>query len=477
MKIKVRATLGEYERVFEICCGTGETKTFKWLGNAVCQRFALSAPNGSLRHRDHFRGVTESAQHTCSEIRFTDGQMPHPSCIIADFLKDGDEVGVILVTTMPLGRETGHAKTSKWSNEAFFSNGARDARDEDSDLNVDEFDSAALVMIKSKANFMRLVLGSQMLNKLSISQEVQTNWGMVNEAMPRLGENSITFKEIFERHWLPFVEVFGYFAPDGQMTLANFTTFVQETGVFTAKSTSAKQASALFARIHRRVCQSTRNSVSFDLSGFVVAIILCAQLRHSDTYEFESAVETASDSVLEILDKNIVAFTNEMNFPCVTKLVFCSDAVLFGLKAYHDELFTVFEKFAQKSHTLPTSLKCDHLAECLNVVGLLDGKAEVRKEKARALHEESRSGRIFGRGRVNPMLDPPKFVDEPTPEDELIFPEFVECAARAGVLKFLKTPQGMKENGESMSIAECMLRGVQMVTTALNPPQVGPGRK
>jgi hypothetical protein len=87
MKIKVKARFGDYERTFEISCGSGDNKTFKWLGNVISQRFAQCVPNGTLRHRDHFRGTTQEAQHTCSEIRFQDGQMPHPTAIISDFLR------------------------------------------------------------------------------------------------------------------------------------------------------------------------------------------------------------------------------------------------------------------------------------------------------------------------------------------------------------------------------------------------------
>jgi hypothetical protein len=489
MKIKVRASFGEHERSFEISCGSGDNKTFKWLGNVVSQRFSQCAPNGGLRHRDHFRGVTDSAQHTCAEIRFSDGQMPHPTAIISDFLRDGDEVSATLVTTLGLEKETGYARTSKWATEAFSNGTAPLPKEDTSGFDIDgEPDSATLVAVRSKASFMRMMLRSQMVDHSLIENNVNNHFSVVVNAMPRLREEyREQFRSIFKAHYLPLQEVYSFFAPDSLMTKDNFIQFTQECQLF------ARDSALLSARIHTRTCAAlgrdgpgmlggTNNSYS--LGGFMVSLILAAQLRHNDTFECEStASESACAALQEIIDRNVISFAEEHFFPSVSRLVFCSDEVLYGIRLLHNDLFTVFEKYAQKSNTLPTSLKIEHLTECLQVAGFTD----MKKDRALELFKQSRETCtcIYGRNNnpIPTLLEPPKFLDEPIPEAEIIYPEFVECIARAGYQRFFNNPSlGIKaETGQMMTLAECMLRGIKMVVNILNPPvqqtPTNPGRK
>ncbi len=86
----------------EIAVGRGD-KTFKWLGSVVTHRFSMNSnPNGSLRQREDYRGSTEHTNYFIGEITLPTGEVPHPSSMIYDFLRDNDEVVIYIVTTQKL---------------------------------------------------------------------------------------------------------------------------------------------------------------------------------------------------------------------------------------------------------------------------------------------------------------------------------------------------------------------------------------
>lgn len=95
MKIKAKVIMGEQQRDFYIPCGTGD-KNFKWLTLVTTQRFANATPNGSLRWRDDFAGITEKAQYCCVSITLSSGDDPDPTEMINYYLRDGDEVIITL---------------------------------------------------------------------------------------------------------------------------------------------------------------------------------------------------------------------------------------------------------------------------------------------------------------------------------------------------------------------------------------------
>ena len=103
MKVRVKAVIDEDKSVnLEIVVGRGD-KTFKWLGSVVTHRFSLTSnPNGSLRRREDYRGSTEHANYFIGEITLPTGEVPHPSSMIYDFLRDNDEVVIYIVTTQKL---------------------------------------------------------------------------------------------------------------------------------------------------------------------------------------------------------------------------------------------------------------------------------------------------------------------------------------------------------------------------------------
>ena len=83
MRIKIRAVVGGEERNFDMPCGEGD-KSFKWLSNCASQRFALFAPNGTLRRKEGLRGATKHVQATPLIITLANGDSPHPASILCD---------------------------------------------------------------------------------------------------------------------------------------------------------------------------------------------------------------------------------------------------------------------------------------------------------------------------------------------------------------------------------------------------------
>lgn len=468
MKVKVRAIYGEHERVFEVACGSGDNKTIKWLTNVVTQRFALACPNGALRHREHFRGNTEHVQHQAVEVCLANGQMPHPAAIISDFLRDGDELIVTLIHNLKIDPVSGNGKLSKWASVAFTSTTDENVDEGDEDVVDDDprSDPAMRTQIQAKSSFMRVVLGSQILNQKKIKQCVETEWGQVALAMPRLSAaDTRAFKETFQLYWGVIVENFQYFSPGGQMTLENFRQFIDEIGLF-----SMRDVGVITGRVFKRTCRATGTGNTLELSGFMVALLLCAQLRHNDTFEHDSDVRIPADAVNTIIAENMVTCAEKLSFSSILKGAFCSDPVLFGIRDYHDRMFAVFEKYASKSHTLPTSLKIEHMAECLCHAGL---QRDNDVSQTQWLFREVRKGLINGR-------DPPrersqhesKYIDDVMPEDELTFPEFVEITARAGYYKFYKRPDASGAEAENQEEPECtvastMIQGVQAAVGTL----------
>ncbi len=103
MKVKVKAVIDDDKSVnFDIAVGRGD-KTFKWLGSVVTHRFSITSnPNGSLRRREDYRGATENTNYYIAEITLPNGEVPHPSSMLYDFLMNNDEVIIYLATTQKL---------------------------------------------------------------------------------------------------------------------------------------------------------------------------------------------------------------------------------------------------------------------------------------------------------------------------------------------------------------------------------------
>lgn len=496
---------GDHERTFDIACGSGQ-KTFKWLGLVAAQRFALAAPVGALRHRDEYRGLTDRAQHLPSEIVLANGELPHPSALLSDFLLDGDQVTIYLTCDQRINPTTSSVpRHSKWASLAFTTSpdamkylDGDDEEEEDgyeeegteNDGEIDESERAerslraaqALELkITGDAKFMRLVLQSQMLDINAMNRHLNTQWKYVVQALPNMDDDKKdSLKEIFRTHWATLIEIFDLFkstdisTPSSTiMSVDKFESFLSDAGIF-----SARDVPVLGPRIYQRAFKAWSNvaAKAFDdngggggsgssdglgLGGFLLSLILCAQNRHNDTFEKNSASATRQchEALSTIFVENILPLVERLESPGYLKSLFASDTFLHSIRHSHNELFLVFNKFALRKRELPTSLPIESMTELLFEAQLQE---EGAIEKTKALHNDIRKGPLIGR-----QLAPGSDYEAP-PEDEFTFAEFVEAVARAGFYRWktnlrtryvppapvLPSPKGKKQSVANVQVQE-----------------------
>jgi hypothetical protein len=442
MKLKVRVSLDrENERIFDVAVGIGD-KTFKWLSLVASQRYALASPAGGLRRREEYRGATERAQHHAREIILPDGEVPHPSAIISDFLHDGEEVVIILIDVMKIDPKTSSGKRSNWSTVAFTTQGnlsgsqvvdedddgwyEEDSIDEGESVDVEIEEMALNQKIQSSAKFLNICYKSQMLNRKKLAHELETDWiKFVKSSMPNLSEmQSDALKDVFEKYWAILQAVYIHFStmtPPGSMPLDNFLQFLSECSIF-----PHRDIPSVGARIYKKICKALNVENTFNFGCILPALILCAQSRHNDTFEKNSSVQTSHDALEEIFIKNIVPLAEKMEMPMYLKEIFCSDKSLHAIRRFHDPLFLVFTKYANKAKDMSVSIPIQQMSECLFESGLLpEGSLSVTEE----LFQQVKSGAIFGRAIGQPG-------DDIIPDDEFTFPEFIEVCALAGFKKW-----------------------------------------
>lgn len=455
MKVVAHVLVYGQERIFEVPCGLGD-KTFKWLALTVSQRFANLCPNGTLRHKDDIRGATDRAQQTPYEIYLADGELPHPSCVIADFLKDGDHVFVGLLENHSVSKISGAPHFSKWSTEAFVNSidskvedeGKEEEEEEDEDGDDGEEISSdkerRLIALQGRANFMRLMLHSQMINKKLIKNEVDSVWGSaIAKGMPLLKENiSAPLKDVVTSNWDTLKELYRHFAPDGSMTEENFNSFCSNTNIF-----YSRDLQSMAHRIYRRVCNSMQLNV-FDFSCFLISLILITQSRFHDMYEKLTPSLDCVNGFEELFRRCIRPWSQKEVFESYLKEEFCRDEFLGAIRNMSEDLFQIFQKYSGKARELSTTLTMDYMNEILTESKLHEDKVHG---KAKRLFDHVHHGSIFGRSEAS--------MRENNPPNEYMFPEFVEAVALAAYEKYGKS---------GTPVIDCYLEGLKNVVDTCN---------
>jgi hypothetical protein len=123
--------------------------------------------------------------------------------------------------------------------------------------------------------------------------------------------------------------------------------------------------------IHRRVCKALRSTDIIDFGGFLSALLICAQIKHSDTFKRSTAVLSSADSLQELFSKNILPFAVKMEYKSILKETFCSDGLLYQLRRHHNDLFKVFEKYCTRGNVKdsPSSLRVDDMGAMMADAG------------------------------------------------------------------------------------------------------------
>ena len=471
MKVVARVVLNDQEREFDIACGTGE-RTFKWLANAACQRFALAAPVGALRRCDDTHGITDRVQYTPSEIVLPSGKIPDPGDQLKAHLRYGDQVLINLTNDQRIDFGAGTPNRSMWNADAFTKTGYHSINDDNSRVPgcvheyfppVDKgFDTA--IQVKAKADFMRLILHSQMINYKVVNDELETAWITVNKAMPNINELSHggqDMKIIFLTYMGTITDIMGSYATmkGNKMSVDGLEGFSQDAGIF-----GPRDCKQLCVKTHRRVVTALRdNDNELDLGGFLAALMIIAQIKYHDTVRGGIAVTECGPrpSLQELFTKDILPFAVKSAYTAVLKETFCADEMLYSLRSHHDDLFKVFEKYiARTVKEAASSLKVPDFGAMLSDAGM-PRDPDAAKNLAEELFANVREGHIYGRTYLSSDDGKPlRYPYDHLPEAEYSYPEFIEATARAGYLQYWSA------TGDK-SIPQCFMKGVESAVATL----------
>lgn len=479
MKIIVRIEFETYYRTFIIPCGSGN-KSIKWLGIVAAQRFSNAAPNGTLRRRDDFCGITEKAQYQVEKIVLPDGKLAHPNVLICDSdLKDGDEVLVKLTSQLNVEPPLGKATHSNWSTIAFTTFDPDDTEQVELEAMDDEVHIVVVGptpaekeelnnIMKSKADFMRIILHSQMLCSQKVDEQVDAFWPEVKSAMPRLpDEDGVIIKDYLRAQWDIVLDLFEALSTNKAMDLDNFLYLTRETEIFLPYVNES-----LSTKMYFRACMfANKDSKSFSLSTLIVALLLCAQAKFNDTLEYANTFRTAHEGFDDLFHRHVLPLAYRLKLQSVLRHALCTDRFLSGIRHMNDDLQTTFTKYATKRQEMPSSILISELAEVLTQVGLQGIDNENCDKTKKLLSQGVRKGNIFGLSKSDFQRDP---------NEEISFPEFVEAAARAGYAKFYNGTGTEVESGTTNHQIEgvgkiyttttigCLLLGVKTAADLAN---------
>ena len=468
MKVIARVVLKDESREFDIACGTGE-KTFKWLANAACERFALAVPNGDLRRRDDTHGITDSVQYTPSSVTMPSGKIIPSTDIIRQHLSYGDEVIVNLMHNLGIDFDSGNPIRSAWNMNAYSVNkssgtieGSQETFEDSNILNHNVFipqkGQDTDIQVRGKAEFMRLILNSQMLDTKRICCLLDDAWVTTMEAMPHLNETrkgGIELKKIFEHYFSTisdFMMIYSKNTP-GLVTSEDFCLFLNDTGIFTVKD-----ATSIGTNIHEKVSKALNKDSDqpepIQLGGFLAALLICAQINYNDTCEKinsklltkstaamfppENSIQSAN-ALQELFQRKLLPHAvKNSEYTSILKETFCAEEMLYSLRYHHNELIRVFEKYIAMGYAkeASSSMKLEDFGTMLHEADLCHD-INICKTMASDLFREVRKGIIIGRIILEPIDGKPLvYPYDPIPEDEFSYPEFVEAIARAGYYHF-----------------------------------------
>lgn len=504
MKVNVRVMYDKQEVVFEVPIGMGD-KSFKWLGNVVCSRFSAAAPMGALRRRDDVRrGTSDRASHQAVEMCLADGQIPHPLALLYDFVQDGDEVKVHLVDSQPVNADgSGGPERPEWASLAYGDISKIKGLGE----NTNELENKSNQTVKiegehdhhynirqqnSRAQFVRILLKSQMINPALVRSRVEAVWPTVRQALPALAPFEHEMQLLVCEHWDCLVETFEYFSKThthGQASNAplmlsqeGFYQFLIELNLF-----DKKMLKSIYVRLFAKACAVSNKSGSplLPLSGLIISLMLCAQTKYNDTFSTENNVTTAIDGLKDIFVHFLPVVTERYEMRSMLKSVFISTHFLNQLREWHDELFAVFNKYAGRSRELPSSINYKDFTEALFDAGLVmaaeyDTKGNpmsFEHDTVGALLKQVHKGSIFGRSLPSEEKSSSStsgLPDDIVPDNEFTYPEMVEAVCIQAFNKY----RGTKPDEETgvvtyfdyagdLTVSDCFVKGLVMFLQTL----------
>lgn len=340
--------------------------------------------------------------------------------MISDFLRDSDKVYITLNKTQHISNANGAPQRSQWSSLAF--NKSRqdiesvENNNIDSDEEVDN-QSELMIDIESKANFMRILFSSSMINVKLLEEKVDKMWSDT----VRMGSLKISHEEhakikgIFVKNWDLVLELFNVFAPSGRLDQSEYQHFVESIQLF------GETLNSNISHIYSKTCSCIDSTSDISFMGFWLLLLHLAQARFHDIYFSKSNIMNAYMCLKELFDRYIIPFAESYSLNAVLKGAFCSTKFLHSIRGKNDQLFNLFQRYLGKSKDLPTTLKFEIMAEVL-----FDAKLQSEEdfERTKALLKEIRMGTLHDR-----EMDVSQTYD-------FNFGEFVEAICRAGYFRY-----------------------------------------
>ena len=494
MKVIACAVFNGAQTKFEISVGAGD-KTFKWLGITASQRFASQDPNGALRRRDPpRRGMSNFSSYQGVEVQLSDGQKPHPSAMLMDFLRDGDEVKILLNDNQDLNSRTGLAAQNEWSTLAYTVNGNGIGEMKKEEIDEEPMEKEVVEgenhytkeQKEGRAMFMRMILKPQMPDVEAIKERVSNEWKVIGKHFMKMEEeDEQALFQVFVDYYDMILEVHAWFSTthNGDVVLLgeDWRAVLDETAIF-----SADDLNYYGPRIHRTAHAATtkdKDSLpALNVAGYMYAMVLCAQTVFNDRYDKELNKLTPAQGLRKLFKSNYATLVQRYEMKCMLKESFTSVENLNALKEWRDSIFECFTKYSGRSKELPSSIGFKDFTEMLYDAGLTEPAETDMKgnpvsweyDTVIALLASVRSGTI--NGRPMPNADPTiksDLPDDVIPDDEFTFPEMVEAICRHSFNRFRGAKPDEDGNveymdyGGELSVEDCFFKGMVGVIATL----------
>lgn len=602
MKIRIIVKFDDHEKHFFVACGTGE-KTFKWLANVASQRYATAIPNGNLRRREDFCGVSEAAQFQTYNMILPTGLSPSPMELLTEHLHDEDTVIIELCSRLPIDQKTGTPKQSQFATLAYTTSQEKLGLDHEDFISEEGSRTQSELLSRSagsktpissptartgpivpetpaqqiaKANFIRIIIKSQTLNEIKIEEDLHKHWNIISASLKKMNKTDDIqhIQTTFFHHWDMLIDIFEFYSsnnpnhhsnqavnPHSLITSLSFTThyyeqiinsyylekndfinFIEDANIFPAIQLQS-QCNLIFQKTcqllteysqQHHFTQQTITALNF--TGFLIALLLCSQLKYNDTLDAKVTPVHAYDSIDRLVHQNLFILARHLNCRALLKKDFLTNPVLARIKDNYDILQTNFDKIASKTKDVPLTITMEDMMELLYNSTLLLKKDDI--DYIKILLIEIRKGNVYGRDIDNIESESMKNLllqqqekqnnnfyydnnnnnnsssknnkdhkdskdvmrkDELYPSTEFTFPEFLEGIARSGYYFYTKTTplnpiitQSIVniQNGTliedpreiaKIEISDYLIKGIQDVSDFLTgkklKPQQGGGKK
>jgi hypothetical protein len=466
MKLEVIVRIDGRERTLDIPCGLGD-KSFKWLGQVASQRYANAAPNGTLRRREGSHGMSDTVQYQTMAITLPGGESPFPADNIRSYLRDGDSVIIDLCSKLNINGIHGAPQTSEYATLAYSVSaeaiGIEDHPSDDEITPVEFQRQRAATMRahhsshtdlleetnsqqnnkRSKANFMRVIARSQMLNEKKIESLVADLWSTMQPILKiSKTEDSLKIKQIFSVYWDILKEMFQYFSSDSPTMIRDqYIQLMEDANVFPLAELM-RQSSLAFDRALKHQMARNGEYHALTFSSFLLSLIFCAQLKYNDTLDSKIPTAKSYDAVKRLVVFNFLPIVRRLDCRSLLRTAFVHDDCLSKLRDHYEMLQSCFGKVSTKSRDFPTTISVEDVTELLFQAELVSNNTDHTLTKR--LLDECREGTIYGR-YVD--MDPSEIADYP--DSEFTVPEFIEVVCRAGYYHFSKNPQTLPQSANS----------------------------